>query len=219
VNAPRAPLQPPPAHRRDEALDSQDLGDHPLPSRPDGIRWPGPRSRRVIVTGRRSPTRRDKTLLSRGSCWLTRRPPPPSAPRLLVGGKHRVVAELRWVAFAIARPSRAREEMQSRRAPASHAWIWAIGAARDSAVGAVRRHLGTSIDARADYCFDPGASTKAASTRCAHGESQVRAGRRRETCFRSSAPPGCHGSFVRRQQSERCPRGCCSCACYSGVHG
>jgi hypothetical protein len=25
----------------------------------------------------------------------------------------------------------------------------------------------TSIDARADYCFDPGASTKAASTRCA----------------------------------------------------
>jgi hypothetical protein len=57
--------------------------------------------------------------------------------------------------------------MQSRRAPASHAWIWAVGAARDSAVGAVRRHLGTSIDARADYYFDPGASTKAASTRCA----------------------------------------------------
>ena len=45
--------------------------------------------------------------------------------------------------------------------------MWAIGAARDSAVGAVRRNLGTSIDARADYCFDPGASTKAASTRCA----------------------------------------------------
>ena len=44
---------------------------------------------------------------------------------------------------------------------------WAIGAARDSAVGAVRSHLRTSIDARADYRFDPGASTKAASTRCA----------------------------------------------------
>ena len=60
-----------------------------------------------------------------------------------------------------------REPKQSCRAQPAHAWIWAIGAARDSAVGAVRRHLGTSIDARADYCFDPGASTKAASTRCA----------------------------------------------------
>jgi hypothetical protein len=40
-----------------------------------------------------------------------------------------------------------------------------IGAARDSAVGAVRRQLGTSIDARADYCFDPAASTKATSAR------------------------------------------------------
>jgi hypothetical protein len=48
---------------------------------------------------------------------------------------------------AIARPSRAREEMQARGAPASRAWIWAIGAARDSAVGTVRRHLGTSSDA------------------------------------------------------------------------
>ena len=38
--------------------------------------------------------------------------------------------------------------------------FWARGAARDSAVGAVRRHLGTSIDARADYCFDPTVSRR-----------------------------------------------------------
>ena len=44
---------------------------------------------------------------------------------------------------------------------------WAIGAARDSGVGAVRRDLGTSMDARPDCCMDQGASTEAAGTRCA----------------------------------------------------
>ncbi len=48
---------------------------------------------------------------------------------------------------AVAQAGRAREQKQACRAQAAHAWIWAIGAARDSAVGAVRRHLGTSIDA------------------------------------------------------------------------
>ncbi len=38
--------------------------------------------------------------------------------------------------------------------------IWAIGAARHAAVSAVRRRLGTSVDTRADYCFDQGASTR-----------------------------------------------------------
>jgi hypothetical protein len=45
--------------------------------------------------------------------------------------------------------------------------IWAIAAACDSAVDAVRRHIGTDIDARADYCFHQGACSEAASTRCA----------------------------------------------------
>ena len=49
---------------------------------------------------------------------------------------------------------------------AGDACSWAIGAARDSAVGAVRHTLGPASTPRADYCFDPGASTKAASTRC-----------------------------------------------------
>jgi hypothetical protein len=53
------------------------------------------------------------------------------------------------------------------RSPHSIFTVWAIEAARDSAVGAVRHTLGPASTPRADYCFDRGASTKAASTRCA----------------------------------------------------
>ena len=67
----------------------------------------------------------------------------------------------------IARPEQLREPKQSWRAHALHAWMWAIGAARDSAVGAVRRQLGTSIDAPRGLLLRSGRSTKAASTRCA----------------------------------------------------
>jgi hypothetical protein len=92
--------------------------------------------------------------------------------------------------------------------------FWAIGAARDSAVGAVRRHLGTSIDARADYCFDPGASTKAASTRCA----LVANGRCAATRGPRLAFTLPHGYHERGARGWLCPiavarrlrRGCCS---------
>jgi hypothetical protein len=75
-------------------------------------------------------------------------------------------------------------------APISRARICAIGAARDSAVGADRRHLGPASTPRADYCFDKDASTEAASTRCAF---VARCGSTRPDgggfCFRCGACP------------------------------
>jgi len=66
------------------------------------------------------------------------------------------------------RPTRSQcQAKQPRRLDRGRRCAWAIGAARDSGVGAVRRDLGTSMDARADCCMDQGASTEAASTRCA----------------------------------------------------
>ena len=98
--------------------------------------------------------------------------------------------------------------------PWPHARVWVIGAARDSAVGAVRRHLGTSIDARADYCFDPGASTKAASTRCAlvaNGRCAATRGPR----LAFTLPHGYHergarGWLCPKPVARRLRRGCCS---------
>jgi hypothetical protein len=111
--------------------------------------------------------------------------------------------------------------------PLAHvdACLWAIGAARDSAVGAVRRHLGTSIDARADYCFDPAASTKAASTRCAlvangrcaatHGSTRAftsarvsRAWCRGWLCLERRPPARCDGPPTLPQVRGRSSLGC-----------
>jgi hypothetical protein len=80
-------------------------------------------------------------------------------------------------------PDRARDDrsvaqaLASRRSPGARnrssgaaladARSWAKGAARDSAVGADRRHLGTGIDAPRGLLLRSGASTEAASTRCA----------------------------------------------------
>ncbi len=59
------------------------------------------------------------------------------------------------------------EHETDRPAPRSLARARTIGAARDSVVGADRRHRGPVSTPRADYCLDKGASTEAASTRCA----------------------------------------------------
>ena len=127
------------------------------------------------------------------------------------------LARTRNVANAIARPAPARGQKQSRQAQAAHARIWAKGAARDSAVGADRRHLGTASTPRTDYCFDQGASTKAASTRCAFvaitttpadgwttpafPRPQVSPGGRRRGCV-------CPGSHSVRERCRLRHRGC-----------
>lgn len=97
-----------------------------------------------------------------------------------------------WRALAIVRCRAGARSKESSRAARTDARYWAMGAARDSAVGAVRRHLGISLDARADHCFDPGASTKAASTPCALvAICRTGAALRLETCVRCRA--GTHG--------------------------
>ena len=58
-------------------------------------------------------------------------------------------------------------DKQACRRPHLDACVWAIGAARDPAVGAVHRDSGSTSTACPDYCFDQAACSEAASTRCA----------------------------------------------------
>ena len=98
----------------------------------------------TIALGLRGPADAIEKAIARrmppaSSCMTTAQPgrtssPPRPARRLLAWQRH-------------SEPEQPREPKQSWRDQVPHAWIWAIGAARDSSVGAVRRHLGTSIDA------------------------------------------------------------------------
>ena len=70
---------------------------------------------------------------------------------------------------------------------------------RSSARSGVVATSGPTSTSRADYCFDHGASTTVASTRCVHGETRVPCVTGGEPCLRVRA-----GSRRRR---------CCGCLC------